>query len=153
MADRSVETSPQIYARIGGVLYLIIIVLGIFGEALVRNRLIVWGDATATAANIMSMESLWRLGIASEFLALTCAIALAMIYFVLLRPVSKELNLKIPAFCRNELLSDGNKRLKTVNPVPLFNSPPSENRTPLKAFLKSETGCDESSPMMQDTIF
>jgi hypothetical protein len=93
MRDRSVETSPQVYARIGGLLYLIIIVLGIFGEAFVRGRIIVSGDAAATAANITKMESLWRFGIAAEFLSLICTIALAMIYFVLLRPVSKELNL------------------------------------------------------------
>ena len=41
-------------------LYLIIIVLGLFGEAFVRNRIIISGDATATAANVRSMESLWR---------------------------------------------------------------------------------------------
>jgi hypothetical protein len=93
MTDHSVETSPQIYARIGGALYLIIIGLGIFGEAFVRNRIIVSGDPAATAANITSMESLWRFGIASEFLMLICTIALAMVYFFLLRPVSKELNL------------------------------------------------------------
>jgi hypothetical protein len=46
-------------------LYLMLIVLGIFGKA-VRDRLIVSGDAAATAANITSMESLWRFGIASE---------------------------------------------------------------------------------------
>ncbi len=56
MTDRTVETSPQLYARIGGVLYLIIIVVGIFDEAFVRNRIIVSGDATATAANIRSLE-------------------------------------------------------------------------------------------------
>jgi hypothetical protein len=93
MTNHSVETSPQVYARIGGALYLIIIGLGIFGEAFVRGRIIVSGDAAATAANIISMESLWRFGIASEFLSLICTIALAMIYFVLLRPVSRELNL------------------------------------------------------------
>jgi hypothetical protein len=93
MADRSVETSPQVYARIGGALYLILIVLGGFAEVFVRNRLIVAGDAAATAANITTMESLWRFGIVAEFLAVICAIALAMIYFVLLRPVSKEINL------------------------------------------------------------
>src|SRR5437870_12726198 len=47
MADHSVETSPQIYARIGGWLYLIIIVAGISAELFVRDRLIVSGDATA----------------------------------------------------------------------------------------------------------
>ena len=39
MTDHTFETSPQLYARIGGVLYLIIIVVGLFGEAFVRDRL------------------------------------------------------------------------------------------------------------------
>jgi len=91
MTDRSVDASPQLYARIGGMLYLIIFA-GFFSVS-VRDRLVVSGDAAATAANITAMESLWRFGIAYEFLALICAIALAMIYFVLLRPVSRELNL------------------------------------------------------------
>src|SRR5438445_9640165 len=72
MTDVNVETSPQTYARIGGVLYLIIIVVGLFGEAFVRDRLIVSGDATATAANIRSMESLWRFHIAAELFLLIC---------------------------------------------------------------------------------
>src|SRR5260370_35540098 len=87
MTDHSVETSPQVYARIGGALYLMLIVLGGVGE-FARYRRIVSGDAAATAANLTSMESLWRFGIAAEFLALICAVVLAMIYFVLLRPVS-----------------------------------------------------------------
>jgi hypothetical protein len=93
MADYSVEASPQLYARTAGALYLGNIVLGIFGEAFVRGRLIVPGDAAATAGNLRSMEALWRWGLAAEFLALICAIGIAMIYFFLLRPVSKELNL------------------------------------------------------------
>jgi len=92
MADHDVESSPRVYARIGGALYLLLIVLGAVGE-FTRGRLIVSSDAAATAANITSMESLWRFGIVAEFLALLCAIALAMIYFVLLKPVSSELNL------------------------------------------------------------
>ena len=36
MTDHSVETSPQLYARIGGVLYLVMIVLGVFEEVFVR---------------------------------------------------------------------------------------------------------------------
>jgi two-component sensor histidine kinase len=51
MRDLNIEASPQTYARTGGVLYLIIIVVGLFEEAFVRNRLIVSGDATATATN------------------------------------------------------------------------------------------------------
>jgi hypothetical protein len=93
MTDRTVETSPQLYARTGGVLYLIIIVLGIFGEAFVRDTIFVSGDAAATAANLRSMESLWRFGIATELFLLICAIALTLIFYVLLRPVSRELAL------------------------------------------------------------
>ncbi len=91
--DHELKTSPQIYARIGGVLYLIIIVGGIFGEAFVRNRLIVWGDATATAERIMSSELLWRVGVAGELFMLICTVALALIFYVLLRPVSRDLAL------------------------------------------------------------
>lgn len=92
MKDHPIESSPQFYARIGGVLYLLNIVLGFFSVA-VRNKITGSGEAAATAANLASMESLWRLGIAAEFVALLCAIGLGTIYYFLLRPVSKELNL------------------------------------------------------------
>lgn len=92
MPPRSVETSPQLYARTGGALYLALIGLGIYLQ-IVMGRVIVSGDATATAANLVAMASQWRLAMAGELLALACVTALAMIYFVLLRPVSRELNL------------------------------------------------------------
>jgi hypothetical protein len=79
MTDRAIEISPQLYARIGGGLYLIIIVIGLFGEAFVRDRLIISGDAAATAANIISHESLWRFHIAAELLLLICAVSLLLI--------------------------------------------------------------------------
>ena len=60
MPAQEVDASPRVLARIGGALYLIIIVAGIFGEAFVRDRLIVSADATATADNIRTFELLWR---------------------------------------------------------------------------------------------
>jgi hypothetical protein len=92
MTGYEIESSPQLYARTGGALYVMVIVLGFFAVA-VRNRVVVPGDAAATAADLTSMELLWRLGIASEFVALVCVVGLAMIYYYLLKPVSKELNL------------------------------------------------------------
>jgi Domain of unknown function (DUF4386) len=91
MGEHRIETPPRALARVGGVLYLIIIVLGILGEAFVRGRIVVSGDATTTAANLRSLESLWRFGIAGEFTLLVCAIALTLILYVLLRPVSRDL--------------------------------------------------------------
>src|SRR5437016_11339067 len=93
MTTSTIEQSPQLYARIGGALYLTIIVIGLFGEAFVRDRLIVSGNAAATAANVMSHESLWRFHIAAEIFLLICAVALLLILFVLLRPVSRDLAL------------------------------------------------------------
>ena len=58
MTPGDIETRPQTYARIGGLLYLIIIVAGAFAELFVRSKLIVPGDATATAKNIMASEPL-----------------------------------------------------------------------------------------------
>ena len=98
MTKTSIETSPQVYARLAGALYLAIIALGIFAEVFVRGRIYVAGDAAATAINITSMESLWRFGIATEFFAVICTILLATVYFFLLRPVSKELNLLAALF-------------------------------------------------------
>lgn len=86
-------SSPRVLSRIGGILYLMIIVGGAYGEMFLRGRLIVPGDATATAANMTSMESLWRIGVASEVFMLVCALVLTWILFLLLRPVSRELAL------------------------------------------------------------
>ncbi|HWW61519.1 MAG TPA: DUF4386 domain-containing protein, partial [Thermoanaerobaculia bacterium] len=46
-----------------------------------------------TAANIKAAEPLWRLHVAGEVFLLSCAIALLLILYVLLRPVHRELML------------------------------------------------------------
>ena len=57
MANHSVEDSPQAYARVGGALYLAIIVLGVFAEGFVSNKLVV-SDAATTAHNILASPEL-----------------------------------------------------------------------------------------------
>ena len=93
MTDSAVETSPQIYARVGGWLYLIVIVVGIFDEFVLRSKLIVSGDATATAHNIMASESPWRLGFAGDLIGGALYVAITLILYVLLRPVDRNLSL------------------------------------------------------------
>lgn len=85
--------SPRTLARFGGFLYLIIIAVGLYGEMFIRERLVVSGNAAATAANIRSAESLWRFGVAAEILLLICAVVLTWIFFLLLRPVDRDLAL------------------------------------------------------------
>lgn len=98
MTSHTDEASPQTYARIGGLLYLFIIVAAGFGELFVRNRLIVWGDATATANSILGSETLFRIGLAGEMLTCVCDVALAVILYALLRPVSRNLALLAALF-------------------------------------------------------
>jgi hypothetical protein len=56
-------------------------------------------DAAATAANIMSNESLFRLGFSGELLHLACDVAIAMLLYALLRPVDRNIAL-LAAFMR-----------------------------------------------------
>ena len=93
MEARRGDFSPLALARAGGALYLVIIVLGLFAEMFVRNQIIVPGDAAATVMRMTYAEPIWRYGIVAELLAAFCTTGLAMIYFVLLNPVSRPLNL------------------------------------------------------------
>ena len=80
-------------ARIGGLFYLIIIAAGIYGEIIVRSRLIVEEDVAATAHAIMAHQLLWRSGIAADLVMHICDIPLMVIFYVLLKPVAKNLAL------------------------------------------------------------
>ena len=57
---------PLGIARLGGAMNLIVILLGLFEELFVRQRLIVAHDALATATNLQAHELLWRAGIVAE---------------------------------------------------------------------------------------
>jgi len=111
MTTRTAETSPQVYARTAGVLYLVIIVIGFWSEFFVKGNLIVSGDATATANNIMAHESLWRLSVAGQLIELACAITVTLILYVLLRPVNRNLALLAAFFNLVSIAVEGITRL------------------------------------------
>jgi len=83
----------QRYARIAGVLFLLSLVAGGFGEAYVPSKLIVSADPTATVANLRNFDFLYRLGFAAFLIESLCDITLVLILYALLKPVSKELSL------------------------------------------------------------
>ena len=93
MTNRTVETSPQVYARIGGVLYLMIIIAGTLGELFTRDTLVVSGNAVSTPNHIMTSQTLWRVGIANDIMMHVFDIPLMLIFYVLLKPVNKNLAL------------------------------------------------------------
>jgi Domain of unknown function (DUF4386) len=85
--------------RVAGVLYLIIFIASPLAFLIGKGGLLVPGDATATANNIMASETLFRAGIASETVVFLVEIVLAAIFYVLLKPVSPALSLAA-AFAR-----------------------------------------------------
>jgi uncharacterized protein DUF4386 len=84
--------SVQRYARIAGVLFLLTMVAGGFGELIVP-RLIVSADPGATARNIVASDSLFRLAFAGYLVEALCDVALAWLLYVLLRRVHQNLSL------------------------------------------------------------
>ncbi len=84
---------PVRYARIGGALYLVIIVAGIVGPLVTRDRLVVPDDAVATADNIAGSPELWRLGIAVDVVMQLCDVPVMLILFLLLSPVNRNVAL------------------------------------------------------------
>jgi hypothetical protein len=91
VTERDSEISPRVKARIAGVLYLIIIVGGIFAQIGVRGRLVVSGDAAATAQNIVAHELLYRLGFAVEVFYLLCNVPINLLLYDLFKVVNKKL--------------------------------------------------------------
>jgi hypothetical protein len=90
---RTQTTSVQRYARVAGILLLVSLVAGGFGEAYVPAKLIVSSNATATAQNIKAFDSLFRMGFAAYLIEAVCDIALSLILYVLLRPVRRDIAL------------------------------------------------------------
>ncbi len=81
-------------ARIAGSLYLLITVAAIFAHFYVPSQIIVPGDASATASNIATSGSLFRIGaIGSELVILLSELVLSVLLYVLFRPVSRTLSL------------------------------------------------------------
>ena len=95
------ETIKQLKtnAHAAGALYLLIIITGLFSELFVRQSIIVSGDAAATASNIASHSFLFRLGILSDLVMVMSDVAVALLFYLLLKPVNKGLSL-LAAFFR-----------------------------------------------------
>lgn len=76
-------------ARLAGLLYLVVVVTGIFGVAYVPSQTIVYGDAVATVEKTARSEGLLRLGILSSLVCETAFIFLAITLKRLLKPVGE----------------------------------------------------------------
>lgn len=74
--------------RLAGLLYIIASIPGFFALLYVPGKLIVSGDATATAQNISASQMLFRLGIAAELVGQALFIFVAVALYYLLKGVN-----------------------------------------------------------------
>jgi hypothetical protein len=91
MVERMAEMAPRFKARIAGIFYLITTTTG-FAEV-VRGRLVVYSDAAATAANILTHEPLFRLAFATDLIVNQCFIVLTLLFYDLFKPVNRSFSL------------------------------------------------------------
>ena len=93
MANKTPDISPNFYARIGGLAYLIIIIAGVMGEIFIRSKLIVAGDAAATTRNIAESPFLWRVGIFGDLTMHVFDLVVGVVYYTLFKRINKTLAL------------------------------------------------------------
>ena len=98
VVSRPKEMSPKAKARLVGSLLLITILAGGFAQGYVAGRLIVSGDATATATNILAHQPLYRLAFAVYLMEMACQITMTVLFYELLKPVSKSASFLAAAF-------------------------------------------------------
>jgi Domain of unknown function (DUF4386) len=102
-SGRDISPAQHTAARVVGILYPIQMATGIFGEVFARGQLIVRGDPTRTAENIMASEQLFRLSIAGDLITYILVMVLTWALYVLLRPVNRNLALLGAFFRLSEL--------------------------------------------------
>jgi len=99
--------------RFAGLLYVVTSIFGFFAMGYVPGKLIVHGDAAATANNIAASETLFRLGIAAQLIGMAGFIFVALALYDLLKGVNRRhaslmvtlIVLSIPISFLNELNS------------------------------------------------
>ena len=78
---------------------MLMVILAPFSMIYVPTTLIVPDNAATTAANIMTSQGLFRLGMASDLLVVLIEVALTALLYVLIKPVNKTLAL-VATFAR-----------------------------------------------------
>jgi hypothetical protein len=92
------RVNPQFEARLGGALYLVVIVTAFFAELFVRSSLIVSNDPATTAHNLLASERLYRFGGMADLVNVSCDIGVAIILYDLLQPVQRSIALAAATF-------------------------------------------------------
>lgn len=98
MLTNNNRSSLVLTGRMAGFLYLAIIACGIFSEIFVRMKLIVTNDPILTAENILASPILFRAGFVADSMMLLSDVAIAILFYALLKSTNKTLAFMASAF-------------------------------------------------------
>jgi len=76
-------------ARLAGLLYLILVITGVYSIMYVSSQIIAQGDAVTTAKNILANEFLFRTGLINDFISNTIFVLLVLVLYRLLKQVNE----------------------------------------------------------------
>lgn len=77
-------------ARIAGLMYLLVIITGVYGIMFVSSQINVKGEAAAVANNILSHEFLYRTGVINDFISNIFFVFLVLALYRLLKQVNEH---------------------------------------------------------------
>jgi len=140
--EGSAEASPGQLARIAGALYLINIVCGFFAIGYVPAVVVVSGDPTATAHNILAHESLYRLGIVAHMIGLLTNIPLMVIFYELFKAVNRRISLLVAGFLLVGTAIEGAYLLNQFTPLLLL-----QGGSPLSDLTAAQLQAQVSVPL------
>ena len=97
--------------RFAGLLFLILVITGVFAEFFVRQKLYVPNDPTATTQNIIENQWLFRLGFVSDLVMSTMFFIYGFVLYLIFKPVNKTFSqflllcavISVAMFCQNSL--------------------------------------------------
>lgn len=76
-------------ARLAGLIYLIVVITGIFSLAYVPSKLIVWGDAAKTFGQIAESQTLFRMSLVSSAICYVAFLLLPFVLYFLLHSINE----------------------------------------------------------------
>lgn len=93
MNNINVSESPSKLARITGIFYFLVILMGITCEIINQNFIVIPGDINATISNTLSLGSIFRLSFVISLARFIIFILLVLALYKIFRPVNPELSL------------------------------------------------------------
>ena len=95
MTERRAPVSPQVTARIAGVVYLFFLLTTILSELFMEQagsgQRVVAGDAASTATSILAHEASFWVGFALGLISFACYVAVTALFYQLFRVVNQSL--------------------------------------------------------------